>query len=280
MRGMMAAAVPELPEVERFARFLAARVLGREIVYVHVAEPRFLRGQDPEEYRRALTGRRIASVLRYGKHLLLELSGGYAAWIHFGMDGRVVVAPTREPPPPHTRVCLHLDHDEILHLVSARMLGGSVAGPKAEVERRAGLDRIGPDALLIERGEELRAALGRGRRPIKVALMDQAALAGLGNIQAAEALFRAGLSPERPAASLDDDEWERLRRGIAATLADTIESFGGPEAPYVNGGGDAPNPFLVYGRAGEPCPACRTPIEKTTQGGRSTFFCPRCQPPG
>ncbi len=271
------AVVPELPEVERIARFLAARVPGREIVHVHVAEPRFLRGQSPDEYRAALVGRRVASVLRYGKHLLLELSGGYAAWIHFGMDGRVALRATREPPPAHTRVRLHLDHDEVVHLPSARMLGGTLAGPKAEVERRAGLAKLGPDALLLESGEELVAALGRGRRAVKLDLMDQAAVAGLGNIQATEAHYPAGVAPERPTASLTPPEWERLRRAIAATLADTIEAFGGPEAPYVNESKHAPNPFLVYGREGEPCPGCRAPIERTVQGGRSTFACPRCQ---
>jgi formamidopyrimidine-DNA glycosylase len=269
--------VPELPEVERIARFLAARLPGREIARVDVHEPRFLRSQDPAEYREALIGRRIASVLRYGKHLLLELSGGYAAWLHFGMDGRVALARADDPSPPHTRAALLLDGDEVLHFQSARMLGGTLAGPKAEVELRAGLHRLGPDALLLETGDELAAALGRGRRPVKAALMDQAALAGIGNIQAAEALFRAGLSPMRSTESLTDAEWDRLRRAMAASLADTIASFGGPDALYVNEAKGAPNPFLVYGREGEPCPGCGAPIERTVQAGRSTFACPSCQ---
>lgn len=139
-------------------------------------------------------------------------------------------------------------------------------------------DGHGPDALdALPAPTDLAAALG-GRAPLKVALMDQARLAGLGNIHAVEALFRAGLSPNRSGAGVPPAAWEALRAAIAAQLAFGIEDATADEIAYLSDGVHVANPFAVYGRSGQPCVRCATPIARAVHGGRSTFWCPLCQP--
>jgi len=212
-----------------------------------------------------------------GKHLLIDLGEGKLLWAHLGMTGKLLVRARSDPAPPHARVHLTLDRWE-LYFVDPRLLGGVSAGPAATVRARAGVDRLGPDALRPLSGSKLRERLGASRAPLKATLMDQSRLAGLGNIQACEALFRARLSPFLPSRDATDAELERLAAGIAETLRHTLEAEKEGEVVYLNESKDAKNPFLVYGRAGEPCPRCHTPIARGAQGGRGTYYCPRCQP--
>jgi formamidopyrimidine-DNA glycosylase len=157
--------------------------------------------------------------------------------------------------------------------------------PAAQLHALPAVAQLGLDPLVdAARGgkgltsAQLQEALGSSRQDLKVALMDQGRLAGLGNIHAAEALFRAGLHPARKPASLTQPEWARLARAVQATLDFAFELNGeGDEMDYLEEPG-APNPFKIYGRAGEPCARCRAPVESFAQGGRTTHFCPHCQP--
>jgi formamidopyrimidine-DNA glycosylase len=141
------------------------------------------------------------------------------------------------------------------------------------VVKELGLDlwkaRAGPS--------ELKARLLSSRQPIKVALMDQARFAGLGNLHAAEALFRAKLHPSKKPGSLSEDDWKRLAKAIRETLSFGVRTTEADEVHYVEEGGEVENPFFVYGRAGEPCRRCKTPIKKLPQAGRTTYYCPKCQ---
>lgn len=274
--------MPELPEAE-----LAAEQLRRwldRIERVVVTDARALRDQEPERFVAALEGRRVSEVERLGKHLLARV-GEHAWWVHLGMSGRLVRRETRDALPPATRWAVQ-SRGGWVGLRDPRIFGRTAAGEPGWVERTAKLDRLGPDARAIAR-DALADRLRRTKRAVKVALMDQGLIAGLGNIQVAEALFRAGVHPKRSAASLDEAEVTALWEGMRGTLEDTLRDLkaqvndgngSDDEVIYMSDGGD--NPFQVYGRAGEPCPRCGGTIERITQSGRGTFLCPRCQPAG
>jgi formamidopyrimidine-DNA glycosylase len=270
--------MPELPEVEYARRSVERWGRGRVIVEAVTPATRVIRPQAPEQVQEILRGARIEGAVRRGKQLLVLLDGARALYLHLGMSGalaRVERGALAEV--PHLRLALVLDDGHAIALRDARMFGRVAAGPRAVLEAEV-FAALGPDALDSPLdGAELRARLSRTRRPIKVALMDQSLLAGIGNIQASEALFRAKLSPELPAAALDPRAAARLARGIAESLRFTLDRLEETdEVRYVSEG--AENPFLVYGREGEPCPRCRrAKIERDAHGGRSTFFCPRCQ---
>lgn len=245
---------------------------------VEVRDPRALRAQKAAAFIDALEGRRVRSVDRVGKHLLVHVDGS-DWWIHLGMSGWLARRDSEEALPKTTRWAVR-SGDHWVGLVDPRIFGRTAAGESAWVRKTAKLDGLGPDARDVEVGV-LAERLAGTRRAIKVALMDQSLLAGLGNIQVAEALFRAGIHPKRPAKGLDEGEVAALRKGIRGTLADTLRDLRAQaadegEVTYMSDGGD--NPFQVYGREGEPCVRCGGPIARIVQGGRSTFFCPSCQP--
>ncbi len=268
--------MPELPEAE-----LAAEQLRRwltRIDAVEVRDARALRDQEPETFVAALQGREVSGVGRRGKHVVVEL-GERRWWIHLGMTGRLVRRDTADALPPATRWAVR-SGDGWVGLRDPRIFGRTAAGDAAWVETAAKLDRLGPDARSVSQ-EALGAALARTKRAVKVALMDQSQIAGLGNIQVAEALFRGGIHPKRSARTLDVGEVAALWTGMRGTIEDTLRDLqavagGDDEVVYMSDGGD--NPFQVYGREGEPCPRCDRPIERIVQGGRSTFLCGACQP--
>lgn len=268
--------MPELPEVEACRRSLLRWSAGRRVVAVEVRDPRSVRrsrtdrpsAADPDgadRLRAVVTAAPPGPIARHGKRLLWHFGPG-ALLLHLGMTGKWS---RREA--PHAKVGLRLDDEGWLWFVDPRLLGGVV--PTTAAEGPALLaDGLGPDAL--------RPPLPRltGRRPVKVALMDQAVVAGLGNLHAAEALWRAGIHPATPCDALDDDAHRRLERAVHAQLAFALELLGREEeVVYVEEAG-APNPFPLYARGGEPCPRCGAPIARFTQGGRTTWWCPGCQP--
>jgi formamidopyrimidine-DNA glycosylase len=193
------------------------------------------------------------------------------------MAGKVLLFPERGPVHQATRVIFHRDDGMRVVFRDTRVFGRVQALPRDAIEVLPEIAGLGPEPL--DRGfrpRHLAAALGGTRRPVKVALLDQTRVAGIGNIQAAEALFRARLHPARPGSSLTDDEVHRLWKSMRAALRDTLRRERAPEIAYVEEAG-APNPFRVYGREGEPCPRCRRPIARVVQASRSTYFCPGCQ---
>jgi formamidopyrimidine-DNA glycosylase len=270
--------MPELPEVELAAGQLR-RWLG-PIDAVDLRDARVLRDTAKTTFVRALCGREPEGVDRIGKHLFVRLSGQRLWWIHLGMAGRLVCTSEPDALPASTRWSVRSGSAHVA-MVDPRVFSRTAAGAPARVRGLAKVEELGPDALTLGAGA-LGHALARTGRPVKVTLMDQKLLAGVGNIQAAEALFRAGIHPARPAATLDEAEVAALWRGLRGTLEDTLrdlrdEESDQGEVTYMSDG-ERDNPFDVYGREGEPCPRCGAAIERISQGGRSTFFCGACQP--
>ncbi len=274
--------MPELPEVEHARRtFLATLGEGERVVDARALDP-IVVPMSADAWRDAIVGRRIEGAERIGKNVLVALSGGHALWFHLGMTGRLVRddAPgeARDPAtalPRFTRSWVKTRR-ATLCLADARRLGRSFAGPREDVVTGSKMDALGPDALAIESPAALRERFARTRAPIKAALMDQARLAGIGNIQAAETLWRAKIHPETPTPALSPAAWQRLFEAMRESIDAALASM--PDAEpivYVEAGG--PNPFLVYDREGEPCPRCGAAIAREVARGRSTYLCPRCQ---
>jgi formamidopyrimidine-DNA glycosylase len=216
-------------------------------------------------------------VERTGKWMLLVFDGGEALLSHLGMTGKWMRRSRRDEPPSHVRATLFLEDGHALDYRDPRLFGRLVRGEVESLRDTPAWRSLGPDPLTGIDEQRLGRLLHKTRRSIKEALMDQRVLAGLGNIHVAESLHRAGLHPRRPASSLTEVEVKRLAAGIDESLRFALSLEDTPEPiTYVEEGGE--NRFLVYGHAGEPCRTCATPIERIVQGGRSTFFCPHCQP--
>jgi formamidopyrimidine-DNA glycosylase len=268
--------MPELPEVETAARQLRDWVQGRRLLAAHAEATRVTRGQDREGLSRVV-GHRLLSIERLGKWMLLSFDRGAGLLSHLGMTGKWLRRGRHDAAPSHVRATLEFEGGVFADYRDPRLFGRLLAGPTEALRKLPTLAALGPDPLGGIDVRALAAALGKTQRSIKEALMDQTTLAGLGNIQVSESLHRAGLHPERTSASLTPAEVQRLATSIGDSLRFTLEHEKGEEPiDYVEEGGA--NYFLVYGRAGEPCKSCQTPLERIVQGGRSTFFCPRCQP--
>jgi len=285
--------MPELPEVEVAARSLVRWAGKKTIRGVH-ADPKAARLFRPATPKAVedLAGARFTSVRRIGKNLLLTFAprgrGGapLGVWSHLGMTGKWLRRTGKDPAPPATRVELDLVGDARLCYVDRRMFGRFRLVPGARFDSIPELAALGPDPLTD--GIDVPALakrLARLKGPIKVALLDQTLLAGVGNIQASESLFRAGIDPRRPARSLSPAEVKRLAAAIRKSIDFTLKTFaaagadgGGADIGYIEEGA-APNTFLVYGHAGERCPGKESKgvIVRIVQAGRATFYCPRCQ---
>jgi formamidopyrimidine-DNA glycosylase len=275
--------MPELPEVEFAARTLRRWARGRRVDEAEL-DPRarrIFRPAAPAAFARAVAGARVKDVRRIGKHLLLTLEkdgSPLGLLSHLGMTGKWV--PQRGAggePPSHSRARFRLDDGGVLHYQDARLFGRLRLVPGARFEEVPEIAALGPDPLAsgIDVGR-LAAALARTRLPIKVKLLDQRLLPGVGNIHASDACFRARIDPRRPSRSLSRAEVRRLADAVLASFRMTLEAEKGPAITYVEEGGA--NPFLVYGREGERCPRCRrADLRRMVQAQRSTFFCPRCQ---
>jgi formamidopyrimidine-DNA glycosylase len=273
--------MPELPEVEIAARNLRRWAVGRVVVAAETDRRagRIFRPGTGPALARAIAGRSIESVGRVGKHLMVAMGGSEPVGLHshLGMTGKWLRRAPGEPSPSHSRARLLLDDGATLHYRDPRLFGRLRTVPGARFDDLPEIRALGPDPL--EAGidvDRLAARLARTRRPVKVALLDQRLLPGVGNIHAAEACFRARIDPRRRAASLSRAEVRALARGVLASVRAALRAEDGPEVVYVEEGGD--NPFLVYAREGERCPRCRRArIRRIVQAQRTTFHCPRCQ---
>ncbi|HVE87762.1 MAG TPA: bifunctional DNA-formamidopyrimidine glycosylase/DNA-(apurinic or apyrimidinic site) lyase [Myxococcales bacterium] len=272
--------MPELPEVEIARRQLARWLDGRQVTGAEADRTRTFRGGHPQRFAR-LRGR-LREAGRRGKYLLLQFDDGTGVLAHFGMTGKLVRRP-HGVPEPYSRARFLLDDGTAIHFRDARMLGRIDAVDAAQLHALPEIRQLGVDPLAD--GMDWRAlqeAVAPSRQDLKVALMDQGRIAGLGNIHAAEALFRSGLHPASRPGSLGDEDWKRLCRCIHQTIRFALAEEEGPtanptdEIEYVEEPG-AQNPFLIYGRKGERCRRCGAVVRAFTQGGRTTHFCPGCQ---
>jgi len=269
--------MPELPEVEHAARQLRAWMQGKRILRAAAARTRVLRGQSPARFAKALTGRRLVSVDRKGKYLLLGFDGDVGLLAHLGMTGKFVRRAPGEDV-PHGRARFEL-RGQVVHLRDPRMFGRLRVLKATELWAVKEIAALGPDAWEEPPTlQSLADTFARTTRPVKVVLLDQAVLSGLGNIHAAEALFRAGIDPRRRADRLAPADLGRLAAAIRESLAFALAKLTPVQGDvaYLEEPGTA-NPFLVYGKAGEKCPRCGAKVRSIVQGGRSTHFCPGCQ---
>jgi formamidopyrimidine-DNA glycosylase len=294
--------MPELPEVETIARGLAKRVTGDVIESVWLGEKKEPLKSPAIEIARTLEHSRIARVHRMGKHIVFDLARngvgragvrtksarsrakreasapkqggvGRAQWIvHLGMTGRLQVCEPQEEIQKHTHAVLKLESGRELRFVDPRRFGRlSVA--------QADFSATGIEPLEIDL--ERFIGLFRGRKtPIKSALLNQKLLRGVGNIYADESLFRAGVRPRRRAANVSRDEFQKLHAGLKEVLTEAIALGGSSVSDYVDA--DGAEGFFqlqhrVYGREGEPCLVCKTPIKRVVIAGRSSHYCPKCQ---
>jgi formamidopyrimidine-DNA glycosylase len=274
--------VPELPEVETVRATLEPALVGRRFERVEIADPRVTRPLDPDEIALELQGEVVDAVERRGKYLVFRFRSGRVLLIHLRMTGSLLHARngTLEDD-PYRRAVVRLDDGSDITYRDVRRFGTWVL-LEPEEEDNYLFQRLGEEPLGNRFTTAALAARLRGRRaPIKAALLDQRAAAGLGNIYADEALWRARIHPLRPAGSLEGPELRRLHRAIRDALRAGIARQGTTLRDYRTPNGDAgsmQDELRVYGREGEPCPRCGAAITKTRAGGRGTWFCPSCQP--
>jgi formamidopyrimidine-DNA glycosylase len=274
--------MPELPEVETIVRGLRRRALGRRVAAIQVSHPGVIAGS-AQEFVVRLEGRSIVAVRRKGKALALELGADGETprylLVRLGMTGQLTVAPRDAPLEPHTHVRLVLrDGKEELRFRDVRRFGRLRCCTRAELEAVFG--SLGPDARRITEQQFCQAMRGR-TGALKSWLMNQQVLAGLGNIYADEALFAARIHPLTQPGRLSPAAARRLHRAVIKVLQHAIALGGTTFSDYLDAGGQ-PGRFWrrlrVYQRTGEPCRRCRQPIRRLVIAGRSSHFCPRCQP--
>jgi formamidopyrimidine-DNA glycosylase len=273
--------VPELPEVETIRRRLAPLLEGRRFEHVEIADPRLTRPHDPFEIARELEGERVTAVDRRGKYLIVRFESGRALLVHLRMTGSLRHAPEGTLlDDPHRRAVVKLDDDSDVAYRDVRRFGTWLLLEPSEVDSYLE-SRVGPEPLAASyRARHLADRLAGRRAPIKAALLDQRTLAGVGNIYADEALWRASVHPLTPAAELTSDEVKAVHGAVRAVLQAGIRRQGSTLRDYQlpdGTSGTAQDRFKVYGRAGSPCARCGTPIDKIRVAGRGTWYCPGCQ---
>jgi len=277
--------VPELPEVETVRRDLQRLTLGLRILAVEVLLPRTVAYPGKEEFEQGLAGTCLTQWQRRGKYLLGSLDSGAVLGVHLRMTGQLLWVQGSVPLPIHTRIRMRLEQGWELRFVDPRTFGQMwlvPAGVEPETVIPA-LQSLGPEPLSPAFSEAyFQAALQKSRRPIKTALLDQGLVAGVGNIYADEALFLSGIHPLTPASQLSDAAKSRLRQALIEVLGVGLEQRGTTLRDYrdLRGlNGNYQGQAWVYGREGDPCRLCGTPIQRIKLAGRSAHFCPRCQPP-
>jgi len=273
--------VPELPEVETIRSKLAPVLTGRRFESVTILDPRLVRPYEPAEVAAELTGEHVASVERRGKYLIVRFESGRVLLIHLRMTGSLRHGDAGRAEDAHRRAVVRLDDGSDVVYRDVRRFGTWLLLEPDEVEPYLGA-RLGEEPLdALFTAARLGERLAGRRAPLKAALLDQRTLAGMGNIYVDEALWRARLHPLRPAHTIDRNELRRLHRGVRAALDAGLARQGSTLRDYRQPDGTAgsmQHEFRVYGRGGEPCDRCGTPIAKTRVAGRGTWFCPVCQP--
>ena len=275
--------MPELPEVETYVRDLAPEIAGRTVVAAQVTWPRIIAVPAAEAFPARITGLRFTTFGRRGKYMLLGLSDDTTLVVHLRMTGKLLIVPGDTPPAPHTHVVLTLDDGRALHYNDSRKFGRFwlVADPDVLLASKLGPEPLSDDFTPAG----LAARLAGRQAPIKALLLDQALVAGIGNIYADESLYHAGIHPARPGGTLTRPEIARLHAAIRTVLAAAIDRHGSSlgdstQQNFLRPGG-APGGYqenhAVFQRTGQPCLRCGTVIERIVIAQRSTHFCPTCQ---
>lgn len=272
--------MPELPEVETVRRGLERPLRGQRLTRVQQRRPD-LRWPLPDDFARRLTGRRVEGIDRRAKFLLFRLDDGNVWMVHLGMSGRLYLHNGDRVIEPHDHVVVETESGAVLTFHDHRRFGMMDLVAGADLSAHRLLRDLGPEPLGNEFNAPALSARLTGRRtPIKAALLDQRTVAGLGNIYASEALYRAGISPRRSAHTVAGRRAERLAPAIRQVLQQAIAAGGSSLRDYVQASGELgyfQHAFLVYDREGAACSRCTAPVRRIVQSGRSTFYCGRCQ---
>ncbi len=265
--------MPELPEVETVKRELEKVVLGKKITEVCVHNPAVIRQIPPAKFKSGLAGAKIRKILRRAKVLILELDNGKSLVIHLKMTGQLVYPGNGKT----SRVSFRLSDGEWLDFNDQRLF--AELRLLDDWHSLKFIQELGPEPFDLSE-EEFKKMLAAKKAKIKPLLLDQSFISGIGNLYAAEVLFRAGIHPERHASSLSEKEKKLLFKEIKETLKEAIQYKGSSVDQYVRLSGE-PGGYVkfhkVYDREGKPCLACGTPIKRISLGGRGTYFCPKCQ---
>jgi formamidopyrimidine-DNA glycosylase len=265
--------MPELPEVETIRRELEETVLGKKIVSVQINNPKVIKEPAKENFANGLKGSAIKDIIRKGKLLIFELSSGKSLAIHLRMTGQLVYPGDAKK----SRVSFKLSDGKWLDFNDSRLLGElRLLDNWRDLKF---IKELGPEPFDLTEGQ-FKALIAGKKTKIKPLIMDQQVISGVGNLYAAEVLFRAGISPLRPAASLSERERGSLLKEIKDTLKEAIKHRGSSVDQYVQLTGK-PGSYVkyhrVYDRLGKPCLVCKTPIRRIALAGRGTYFCPKCQ---
>jgi formamidopyrimidine-DNA glycosylase len=273
--------VPELPEVETIVADLRPHLVGRTIVRCELRFPSIVRHPEPETFIDSITGLRIEAAGRRGKFILIALGGGRLLVIHLGMSGQLRLVDPATEIASHTHAIFDLDDGMQLRYRDPRRFGRLLLGTEDELLLSGTFPKLGPEPIdPTFDAEELFKRFRRRRAPLKAVLLDQATVAGVGNIYADESLHRARLRPDRAAGSLSRKSVRRLHASLRDSLEVAIRNRGSSVDTYRDAWGQIGNQqesLLVYGRAGEPCFTCGRPLAVVRLAGRTTVFCTRCQ---
>lgn len=274
--------MPELPEVEVVRRSLAPRMVGDVVARIEARAPALREPLDAAALAGDLEGRRVEAVRRRAKYLLVDVEGGQTLALHLGMSGRLTLAEAGgQTGGKHEHLVVHLASGRRLRFVDPRRFGLAFSLPTAAIGADPHFAHLGVEPLGDAfDGAHLRAAARRRRGPVKPFLMDATVVVGVGNIYASEALFAAGVHPQRSVARVAPARWRRLAAAVRETLERAIAQGGSSISDFVDGEGRAGYfqvAFAVYDREGLPCPRCATPVRRLVQAGRSSFYCPGCQ---
>jgi formamidopyrimidine-DNA glycosylase len=279
--------VPELPEVETIVADLRPHLAGRTIVSCDLLFPTIVRHPEPEVFIDSVAGMRITSVRRRGKYILIDLENGLILVVHLGMTGQLRLVEGNAPLAPHTHAVFTLDASPAsqpgvqLRYRDPRRFGRLLLGTEESLLASKKLPRLGPEPIdPAFAADDLYRRLRKRRTALKAFLLDQGAVAGVGNIYADESLHRAKLRPDRVAGSLSRKSARRLHESLRDSLLVAIANRGSSVDTYRDAWGEIggqQEKLLVYGRAGEPCFTCGRPLALIRIAGRSTVFCRRCQ---
>jgi formamidopyrimidine-DNA glycosylase len=275
--------VPELPEVEHVVRALRPRIVGRQIIATEVRLPKLITPTSPALFNRKLKGATITGVSRRGKFILIELDNDRVLAVHLRMTGKFLYLSADDELPKHAHAILYFDNERRLVFRDQRKFGVMKLVARARLCKTKGISELAPEPFSDDFAVEyLRNVFARSRRSLKTLLLDQTKVLGLGNIYAAEALFRAGVNPFKPARELSARRIPRLHQAIRDVLRAAIAGSSTSRIKLEN-----PNGFSygeafgkvwqVYEREGESCFKCGARIKRVTHGGRSTYWCPKCQ---
>ena len=275
--------MPELPEVEVICQGLKPHIIGKYIQNIYCSGKQLRTTLDCEEMRRELRGQQIVSLSRRAKYMILRMKNGATLILHLGMTGNMGIFKQETALKKHDHICWLLDNEQEMRFNDTRRFGAVHLLPAENAKQleKTFFSAIGPEPFA--RGCNTAYLLKRSAKrsqAVKSFIMDSHVIAGIGNIYANEALFRAAIHPARSASTLSEKEWKRLLTVIRKTLKHAIRCGGSSISDFINASGEGgyfQMNFQIYGKTGEACTVCGERIEKTVLGGRASFFCPICQ---